>query len=156
MATVSSRGVRTLVLQETIDINASREAVWGAFRDLESWPRWNAVCLTSRWTSDSRWEIGSAFFIRLRMMGVPVPFHVTIAEVTPPEAVAWDSTVMTVTGHRRFHFDALPDSRGTRVSDTKTFTSPLLPLRLFYPRPIIQAMSRGWLRSLKTRVEGAA
>ena len=147
-----ARGVRTLRLQEAIDIAAPPEVVWEAFRGLDSWPEWNAVCLSSRWTSGEPWEIGSSFFMRLRMAGVPVPFHVKIVEFGPAKSVAWDSTVLTVTGHRRFLFEALSGG-GTHVSDTKTFGSPLLPLRLFYPRPIIQRMSRDWLRSLKAHAE---
>ena len=85
--------------------------------------------------------------MRLRIAGAPVPFHVDIVETNAPNAVAWTSTVLSVTGHRRFTFDPVgPDA--TRITDTKTFTSPVLPVRLFYPRPIVQQMSRRWLASL--------
>ncbi len=75
--------------------------------------------------------------------------------VGPPNAVSWDSTVLTVTGYRRFTIEDAADGDGCLVTATKTFTSPVLPLRLFYPRPNIQKMSRRWLLSLKGRVESS-
>ena len=87
------------------------------------------------------------------MAGIPVPFNVRISESDPPNTVSWDSTVLTVTGRRRFTIRDAGDGHSSRLVDAKTFTSPVLPIRLFYPRPIVQSMSRRWLDSLKTRVE---
>ena len=61
--------------------------------------------------------------------------------------------VLTVTGFRRFTIEHTGDRKGSLVTDTKTFTSPVLPLRLCCPRPIVQTMSRRWLRSLKEQAE---
>ena len=52
-----------------------------------------------------------------------------------------------------FTFLFLPSDRGTVVVDEKRFTSRALPVRLFYPRPVITSMSRQWLRSLRAEVE---
>ena len=105
------------------------------------------MCISSHWTRGTPWRIGSAFSMRLRMAGAPVPFHVEVTEMNAPISVAWTSTLLSVTGHRRFTFVPVGED-STRVIDTKTFTSPVLPLRLFYPRPIIRQMSRRWLASL--------
>jgi hypothetical protein len=149
-------GARRLVLEESIDIAASPAVVWEVFQDLPSWPQWNRVCINANWTSRAPWQRGAAFRMWLRMARIPVPFNVRLDEVAPPQTVAWVSTAATVTGHRRFRFTPIGTSGWTRVEDIKTFTSPILPLRLFYPRPIIQAMSRGWLRSLKREAERVA
>ena len=85
------------------------------------------------------------------MAGVPVPFHTVVVEVEVPHRVVWSSTRFTVTGRRTFLF--LPSDRGTVVVDEKRFTSRALPVRLFYPRPVITSMSRQWLRSLRAEVE---
>ncbi len=147
--------VRTLTLSESIDIDAPIDAVRLAFDDLDRWPEWNSVCMESRWTSGTPWEIGSSFFMRLRMATRPVPFNVTVTEFDPLGAVEWESSVMTITGTRRFNFESLSDGAATRVTDSKWFRSSVLPVRLFYPRPIIQAMSRGWLASLRRCAESA-
>ena len=89
----------------------------------------------------------------LRMARAPVPFNVRIVEWDPPNAVTWDSTVLTITGHRRFMFRPVGGSGACEVVDTKSFSSSVLPIRVFYLRPVIQAMSRGWLRSLKNACE---
>ena len=147
--------VRTLTLSESIDIDAPIDTVRLAFDDLDRWPEWNSVCMESRWTSGAPWEIGSRFYMRLRMAKRPVSFNVTVTEVDSLGDVEWESTVMTITGTRRFSFETLSDGAATRVTDSKRFRSTVLPIRLFYPRPIIQTMSRGWLASLRQRAESA-
>ncbi len=146
-------GVRSLTLSESVRIHAPLHAVRAAFDDLERWPEWNSVCIESRWTSGEPWAVGAAFSMRLRMARRPVRFNVHVIDYDPTDGVAWESTVLSVTGTRRFSFAAASDGEDTLVTDEKTFHSPILPVRLFYPRPIIQAMSRGWLSSLKLHTE---
>ena len=148
-------GLRTLVLSESVEVATAPDAVWRLMEGLEDWTAWNSVCLSSRWTYGAPWAVGSRFRMVLRMAGAPVPFNVRVVEWDPPTAVAWDSTVATVTGSRRFTFRPVGDGGACEVVDAKTFSSPVLPLRAFYPRPVIQAMSRGWLRSLKAAAETA-
>ncbi len=144
--------IRTLSLRESIEIECSLDTVRDAFDDLDAWPEWNDICRESRWTSGERWAVGSAFHMTLRMARRPVGFSVFVREFEP-HAVTWESTVFSITGTRRFTFDERTDRSMTLVTDYKTFHSSVLPVRLFYPRPIIQAMSRAWLASLKKRAE---
>lgn len=144
--------VRTLVLRESTEIIAPPEAVRATFDDLESWPTWNSVCRDAAWVSGEPWAIDSGFHMTLRMAHRPVGFSVFVTEFSQ-EAVAWESTVLSVTGTRRFTFEEQADGSATHVTDQKTFRSPYLPVRIFYPRPIIQAMSRSWLASLKRQAE---
>ena len=140
-----------LTLSNRIFIQASPEMVWAAFGDVRSWPEWNTVCLKVDRLAGEPWTVGFSFRMVLRMAGVPVPFHAVVVEVEIPHRVVWSSTRFTVTGRRTFRFQ--PSERGTVVVDEKRFTSPALPVRLFYPRPVITAMSKRWLRSLKAEVE---
>ncbi len=144
--------LRTLVLRESTEIIAPPEAVRAAFDDLESWPKWNSVCRDAVWMSGKPWEIGSGFHMTLRMARRPIGFNVFVTEFGQ-DAVTWESTVLSVTGTRRFTFEQHAGGSTTYVMDQKTFNSHYLPVRLFYPRPIIQAMSRGWLASLKRQAE---
>ncbi len=144
--------VRTLVLRESTEIIAPPESVRAVFDDLESWPEWNSVCRDAAWMSGLPWAIGSGFHMTLRMARWPVGFSVFVTEFGQ-DAVTWESTVLSVTGTRRFTFEEHGGGSTTHVTDQKTFHSPYLPVRIFYPRPIIQAMSRGWLASLKRQSE---
>ncbi len=144
--------VRTLVLRESTEIIAPPEAVRAAFDDLESWPAWNSVCRDAAWMSGEPWAIGSEFHMTLRMARRPVGFSVFVTEYGR-DAVTWESTVLSVTGTRRFTFEEQAGGSTTHVTDQKTFRSPYLPVRIFYPRPVVQAMSRGWLASLKRQAE---
>ena len=144
--------VQTLVLRESTEIFASPATVREAFDDLESWPKWNSVCRDAVWVSGEPWAIGSGFHMTLRMARRPIGFNVFITEFGQ-DAVTWESTVLSIRGTRRFTFEEHADGSATHVTDQKTFRSPYLPVRIFYPRPIIQAMSRGWLASLKRQAE---
>ena len=147
--------IRRLSLRESTDIQAPPHSVRALFDDLESWPHWNAVCESAAWVAGEPWEPNSVFHMTLRMARRPVGFTVRVSE-SAHDAVAWESTVFSVTGRRRFTFAGLNGDSVTRVADHKTFSSPYLPVRLFYPRPIIQTMSRGWLASLKNHAERVA
>ena len=144
--------VRNLVLRESTEIIAPSETVRAVFDDLESWPEWNDVCLDATWVSGEPWAIGSGFHMTLRMARRPVGFRVFVTEYSP-HAMAWESTVLSITGTRRFIFEEGAGGSTTRVTDQKTFRSPYLPVCIFYPRPVIQAMSRGWLASLKRQTD---
>ena len=144
--------LRTLVLRESAEIIAPREAVRAAFDDLESWPKWNSVCRDAAWVSGEPWAIGSGFHVTLLMAHRLVGFSVFVTEFGQ-DAVTWESTVLSITGTRRFIFEEQADGSTTHVTDQKTFCSPYLPVSIFYPRPIIQAMSRSWLASLKRQAE---
>ncbi|MBI4329139.1 MAG: SRPBCC family protein [Chloroflexi bacterium] len=147
-------GLRDLTLTQTIHIDVPPERVWDVFRRIRDWPRWNRVCLRVGSLEGEPWSIGFRFFIVLRMAGVPIPFHPTVVAADLPHRIAWSSTQFTITGRHTFLFQPFAD--GTRVIDEKHFASPIFPVRLFYPRPVIAAMSKGWLRSLKEEVEGRA
>ena len=144
--------IRTLALRESIKIDAPLDVIRAAFDDLDAWPEWNDVCLDSQWTSGEPWAIGSSFHMTLKMARRRVGFSVFITECGR-HSVTWESTVLSITGTRRFTFDEQAGGFATLVSDQKIFRSPVLPVRLFYPRPIVQAMSRGWLASLKRQAE---
>ena len=149
-----------LTITEQTTIGAPPGAVWEVFGDLPSWPTWNRSCLAADMVAGTPWSVGSSFRIVLRMAGVPVPFHPSIVEAELPRRVGWSSTHFTITGTRSFTFDAPPEGdatpEGTVVTDEMRFTSRVVPVRLLYPRPVIRAMSRGWLQSLKEEVERRA
>ncbi len=74
-----------------------------------------------------------------------------------PRRIAWASTKLTVTAVRTFTFEddaSFEDESGaTLVTDEKVFTSPVLPVRLFYPRPLIRRMTESFLADLKAECE---
>src|SRR5262249_13116793 len=139
----------SLTLTERITIAAAPSDVWEIYRRLSDWQSWNPVCVAVRDISDdpAPWSVGARFTVVLRMAGVPVPFAVAVTAADPPHFVTWSSTHFGITGTRTVSF--VPDGSGTLVSDRKIFTSPVLPVALFYPRPVVRAMANTTLRALK-------
>jgi len=143
-----------LDMASTVKIGAPPAIVWEAFSDAPRWPEWCGVCLGVWGVSANPWQPGGGLSFKLRIGGVPVPFSVTVVDADPPHRVAWASTKLTVTATRTFTFDEQDGS--SLVTDGKLFESWLLPLRLFYPRPLIRRMTESWLRDLKCEAERLA
>ena len=141
-------------MQSSIAVSSPLSVVWDTFADAESWPKWSGVC-TDVWdVSDDLWSPNSKLSFRLRMANVVVPFSVVVTESDPPRRVTWQSTKFSITATRTIQFAG--DSDQTEVTDSKRFSSPLLPVRLFYPRPVIRNMTASWLQDLKAEAERRA
>lgn len=139
-------------------IHAPLATVWGVFADIRRWTDWCEVCDRADVEKHFDWSVGQEIQLKLRMAGVSVPFHVHMVEVAERQRVAWASTKLTVTAIRTFMFEEshVDGAPVTIVTDHKLFTSSVLPLRLFYPRPIIRRMTESVLASLKTECERVA
>ncbi len=144
-------GIRDLTLQDRMWIKATPDRVWAVMVDIRRWPEWNRACIRVGDFQGKPSTVGFRFSMVLRMAKAPVPFHPAVTEVDAPRKIVWSSTQASVTGERTFTLERIDD--GTLITDTKRFTSPVLPLRAFYPRPVIARMSRTWLTSLKAEAE---
>lgn len=151
-----------LELSSAIQIESSAEHVRQVFADISRWTDWCSVCLDAELVGQSgrrvipaesefSWKPGERIRFKFRMAGVGVPFEVAIGHTSSEHSVAWSSTKFTVTAVRTFTFEE--SGSATVVTDHKLFTSSVLPLRLFYPRPIIRHMSERMLADLKTECE---
>ena len=138
-------------LASFVHINASTDHVWNVFADIASWTEWCSVCLRSDVESNFHWQPGQQISLRFRMAGVGVPFNVAVTDAETEQRAAWVSTKFTVTAVRTFTFTETPN--GTIVTDHKLFTSPVLPLKLFYPRFLIRRLTDRTLADLKAECE---
>jgi hypothetical protein len=144
-------GLFNLNMQSSALISASRSRVWQVFSNVPRWTQWSPVTLRSDVDAGFSWRPGEQLRLKLRMAGVGVPFDVRVTESRPAERIAWASTEFTVTAVRTFIF--ADTSSGTLVTDHKAFSSPILPIWLFYPRPIIRRMTESFLADLKAECE---
>lgn len=144
-----------LEMASTTRIYAPLATVWDVFSDIRRWTDWCDVCDRAGVEEDFDWRVGQEIWLKFRMASVSVPFHVQLDEVSPHQSVAWSSTKFTVTAVRTFTFEESSPGEVT-VTDHKLFTSPVLPLRTFYPRPVIRRMTESMLASLKAECERIA
>ena len=141
-------------MKSSVTVDSPLSTVWDTFADAKSWPDWSRVC-TDVWdVSDDIWAPNSKLSFRLRMAGVSVPFSVVVTESHPPKRVTWESTKFSITATRTLQFVAT--GVRTEVTDSKRFSSPLLPIWLFYPRWVIGNMTESWLEDLKAEAERRA
>ena len=129
--------------------------VWDTFADAKSPGRPGAALALEVWDlSDDLWAPAATLSFRLKMANVGVPFSVVVTESDPPHRISWASTKFSITATRTLQFAG--DGASTEVADSKEFASPILPVRLFYPRPIIRRMTESWLEDLKAEAERRA
>ena len=141
-------------MQSSITVSTPLSVVWHTFADAKSWPTWSRVCLDVWDVSDDLFASNSMLSFRLLMAKVGVPFSVVVTESDPPHRVTWESTKFSITATRTFQF--VGDGDRTMVTDSKRFSSPILPIWLFYPRPIIRNMTESWLQDLRAEAERRA
>jgi hypothetical protein len=146
--------LRSFEMESEAEVRAPVERVWAVFSGVRRWPEWSRVCLGVSGELDRLWAPGAEFGFQLRMAGAGVPFHVRVTESYPPRRVAWSSTRLTVTAKRTFTFS--PSQDGTVVRDRKEFSSPALPIGLWYPRRAIRTMTERWLAELRAEAERGA
>jgi hypothetical protein len=139
-----------LVMDSTVTVGAGREEVWEVLTGAADWPRWCDVCVEVT-RAPATWAVGDSLNFRLRMAGVAVPFSVAVTECDRLSKLAWESTKYFVTATRTITLDDADG--GTVVTDRKRFRSPVLPVRLIYPRWIVRAMTESWLADLKREAE---
>lgn len=140
-------------MSSTILVDAPMERVWALLTDAARWPEWCDVCVHVE-VVPTVWTPGNDLAFKLRMARVAVPFRVTLTDVSPEQHVEWESTKFTIAATRRISL--LPTVTGTEITDAKLFHSPLLPIRLGYPRFLIRRMTDSWLTDLKREAEGTA
>ena len=141
-----------LFLEERIIIQSPRVNVWNTLNSLDSWAQWNSVCKTASWIYGDPWSQGSKFSMSLIFSGIVVPFTVTVEKSKKPYHLKWSSTFLGITGTRESTVEEI-DQNTVQVTDSKSFKSNFLPIKLFYPKGIINKMSQEWLKSLKLQTE---
>ena len=139
-----------LVIESSVTIDAAQEQVWEVLIGAEEWPRWCDVCVDVS-QAPATWAVGESLSFRLRMAGVAIPFSVAVTESERPSGLAWESTKFSVTATRMFTLTSALG--GTVLTDRKRFRSPVLPVRLFYPRWLVRGMTESWLADLKREAE---
>ena len=143
--------LRSFHMESSTLIACPPERVWAVISAVTRWPDWSHICVRVWGETGNSLPAKASFGFKLRMGALRPSFNVTVVESDPPHRVSWASTKLTVTARRTFEFTPVPG--GTRVTDRKDFSSPVLSIGLWYPRRIVRAMTEKWLRDLKAEAE---
>ena len=142
-------------MSSSVLVDAPTERVWSVISNALRWPEWADVCIRVWDVPDEDvWKTGDRFGFMLKVAGKNVPFSVTLNQVETGKLIEWESTKFTITAVRTISVEAVNGQ--CRVTDTKNFSSYLLPIRLAYPRKVIRRMTESWLSDLKHEVELSA
>ncbi|HIF71973.1 MAG TPA: hypothetical protein EYQ61_05410 [Dehalococcoidia bacterium] len=139
-------------MSSSIYVDAPAERVWKLIDEARYWPEWSTICVKVWGAPDEDgWQRGHRFGFLLRIGGRQIPFFVTITRVEAGKLIKWHSTKFTITAVRSISVES--EGNGCRVTDSKCFSSYLLPIGLAYPRGIIRTMTESWLSEIKNEAE---
>ncbi len=143
-------------MASTVTVNAPADAAWKALADARRWPEWCRVCPEVSIAPDA-WSPGEALSFKLRMAGLAVPFKVRLSEVEPGRCVSWVSTRYTITAVRTISLEPRDAHDETvTITDHKRFSSPVIPVGVYYPQFLIRHMTESWLEDLGAEAERIA
>lgn len=145
----------SLIIEETIEIDASPEEVWRLFGDLSTWSHWNRTCRKAAFVSGEPWTPQSRFTMTMHLGPIPLTATVEITEMQAglSRVVSWRGGRLGIQGNHRWQLEALDVDR-TRVVSHEVFTGATLPLlRLGGLQPLVKYLSRAWLHGLKQAAE---
>ena len=139
-------------MSSSVFIDVPVDRVWDLVETARNWPEWSKTC-THVWGApdEDGWRVGHRFGFMLAMANRQIPFFVTLSRIESGELIEWRSTKFTITAVRSI--SVTQENGGCVVTDTKRFSSYLLPIRLAYPRGIIRRMTESWLSELSSEAE---
>ncbi len=143
---------RTVVVEESVVIDAEPEEVWRVFSRLDRWPTWNPACSAARHLSGTAWKKGAIFELTLKPWWRKLTFKPTVMESDIPERIVWVGKGGGVEGWHTFTFEQ--EGSGTKVTSYESFSGPLLwVMPLVSPERKVRHMFTQWLEGLKAEVE---
>jgi hypothetical protein len=139
-------------MSSSVHVDATAKRAWNLIADASHWTDWSEVC-TEVWDVPGQlhWQVGDTFGFRLKMASINVPFNVTINRFDTGTIIQWKSTKCFVTAVRSIV--VTEEHKGCRITDSKHFTSSVLPIGVAYPKRLIRRMTESWLMDLKRESE---
>lgn len=143
---------KTVVVKESVLVNAPPERVWRVFSHLDRWPQWNRAVLGARWLKGQPWMLGSAFEMTIKPSWKKLNVRPEIVESGPPQQVIWLGKGAGIHGQHTFTFQ--PEGDGTRATSLEVFSGPMLWIMpLIGSSGSVGRMFKAWLAALKAEVE---
>lgn len=143
-----------MIIEETINITASLERVWGVFMNLTCWADWNTI-LTDVSSAETCLIEGGKFSCCIRPYVFAVYFQPKVVEVIPNKKIVWTGNKYWVSSLHEFFFEETPE--GSLIRSREIFSG--WPIRLggfLFPRKKLTALTTSFLDDLKRVSEAAA
>ena len=80
-----------MVLEDTIEIDASSDRVWQVTTDIEAWPKWAPAMERIRREDSGEFKLGSTALIKQKQMPET---RWTVTEIDPGKHFAWQARVL--------------------------------------------------------------
>lgn len=145
----------SLKLEYAIDINATPDAIWAVFEQIEQWPRWDSDALKNvQWVSGEPWTKGARFEMQITK---PMAFTLTpeIMEIVLPVYVHLKGSGSGVIGEQHYIFKWNPETFATELRTLQEFSGmPIIFMGSKVKQPILDGIAHLFGR-IKQEAEAA-
>ncbi len=138
------------IIEATIDIAASPEAVWAMVMDWPSYPSWNPFIRAITGNP----KVGGRIHVRIGLPIGTVPIAATVTRLKPAATIAWHSALPLSGLFDREHTITLETQpNGCKLIQTQTFEGRLVPAISIVADGLARSGLERMNAALKSRVE---
>jgi hypothetical protein len=142
---------KSIVIEESVLINAKIGKVWETFIDLTCWKDWNTV-MRNVCSGEKCLSHGGKILCSFRPFFLPIKATIQVEEVKPYERIVWSAKKKGFSARNKFSFQN--NERGVVVTSRETFSGPLMrSLGFLLPKRKLQALIKTFLKDLKKASE---
>ncbi|MCK7471091.1 MAG: SRPBCC domain-containing protein [Desulfomicrobium escambiense] len=144
-----------MVIEESIEILAPLQVVWGVFSAFENWKNWNTVCQSCCIVRGGEMSGGTCFQFTLRPYYLPIKVTPVIVKCEPTREVVWAGSRFGV--HAEHSFTFVERDGKVIITSIETFRGFMLWVSrlIFIPRKL-HRLTQQLLRQIKEHSESCA
>ena len=142
---------KSMVIEESLLINAKIGKVWETFTDLTCWKDWNTV-MRNFCSGEKCLSHGSEISCSFRPFLLPVKAMIRVEEVKPYERIVWSAKKKGFSARNNFSFQS--NEKGVLVTSRETYSGPLVKsLSFLLPKRRMRTLIKTFLKDLKKASE---
>jgi len=141
-----------MIIQATIQINASLQRVWEVFADISNWDDWNPVCRECRFEAGHSLVKGACISFELNPVVLPIRIAPVVEHCEPGKKVVWAGSRMGIHAVHEFYFEE--NESGVELKSIEHFKGPMLMFaKMIFLPSRLHALTLKLLNAIKLEAE---
>jgi hypothetical protein len=141
-----------MIIEGTIQINASLQRVWDVFSDISNWGEWNPVCRECQFETGNALVKGACISFELNPVVLPIRISPVVNQCEPGKKLVWSGSRFGIHAVHEFYFEE--NENGVKLTSIEHFKGPMLIFAkmLFLPSRL-HALTIRLLNAIKKEAE---
>lgn len=143
-----------MIIQATIQINASLQRVWEVFADISNWDDWNPVCRECRFEAGHSLVKGACISFELNPVVLPIRIAPVVEHCEPGKKVVWAGSRLGIHAVHEFYFEE--NESGVELKSIEHFQGPMLIFaKMIFLPSRLHSLTLKLLNAIKAEAEQA-